>query len=313
MILVTGGGGYTGSVLVPLMLQAGFQVKVVDAFWFGHFLAPHKNLTILEMPYEQLMRRDLDGVESVIHLANIANDPSVELSPNLSWEVNVLHTKHLLDISKKARVRKFLYASSGSVYGVKQELKVTEDLDLVPVSTYNKTKMIAERVVKSYSSELATFNIRPATVCGYSPRMRFDVVVNMFVKQAIFDRCIKVFGGDQVRPNIHIQDLARVYIDFISKDLEPGEYNAGFENLSIASIANLVREKVDCDIVFQETVDVRSYKQDSQKLLETGFRPQLGVTDAIDELVEAISKGNLYDDPRWYTVSWMQKLGIQKV
>ena len=249
---------------------------------------------------------DLNGIDSVIHLANIANDPSVDLNPVLSWEVNALHTTQLLDLCKRSSIKQFMYASSGSVYGVKTEEQVTEELSLLPISAYNKTKMVTERVCLSYQDDFDVYCIRPATVCGTSPRMRFDVVVNMFVLQAFQNGEITVLGGNQVRPNIHIEDMARVYEHFLTNDnLESGCYNAGFENLLVSEIAELVAQEFNCKITTKESNDPRSYRQDSSKLLSTGFVPRLKVQNAISRIAEELKTGRLLDDPRWHTVKWM--------
>jgi nucleoside-diphosphate-sugar epimerase len=315
-ILVTGGCGYVGSVLVPRLLEAGHQIVVVDAQWFGNFLPKHNNLESINKMFYELIEDNLQSVEAVIHLANVANDPSVELNPVLSWEINVLHTTQLLNLCRKVKtIKKFMYASSGSVYGVKDEPRVTEDLDLVPISAYNKTKMSAERVSLSYAEDFAIYCIRPATVCGLSPRMRFDVVVNMFVMQAFKNGVITVLGGDQVRPNIHIEDMARVYEHFLNNNgITSGAYNAGFENISVMSIAEMVAEKFNVSIEVKESNDPRSYRQDSSKLLATGFIQTKYVSDAIEEISEALLAGILEDNDRWYTVSWMtaNKIGDLK-
>ena len=206
-LLITGGCGYVGSVLVPRLLQEGHDVRVIDTQWFGNHLQAHSALTVVEGDIRSIQPTLFADIDAVIHLANIANDPGVELNPSLSWEVNVLATQQIATMAVKAGVKQIIYASSGSVYGVKDEEQVTEDLDLVPISTYNKTKMIAERVLMSYASEIQIHNIRPATVCGLSPRMRLDVSVNMLTHQALANNEITVFGGEQVRPNIHIQDM----------------------------------------------------------------------------------------------------------
>lgn len=310
-ILVTGGCGYVGSVLVPELLGDGHDVTVVDTQWFGNFLEPHPRLTVLELDVREVPAIPLQGVGTIIHLANIANDPSVELNPALSWEVNVLATQQLADRAVRAGVGTFLYASSGSVYGVKHEPQVTEELELVPISVYNKTKMVAERVLLSYVPAMRVCNIRPATVCGMSPRMRLDVSVNMLTFQALANGRMTVFGGAQTRPNIHIRDMSRVYRHFVDNPALPsGNYNAGFENISIMDIAERVRERVGADIVVSESNDPRSYRQDSGKLLTTGFRPAFSVADAVTELVEAFRSGQLVDADRCYTVRWMKHLGL---
>jgi len=233
-ILITGGCGYTGTVLTNSLVDLGYQVTVVDTQWFGNYLKSRKNLNVVKLDIRNHEKVPLKGVDTIVHLASIANDPGVELNSKLSWEVNVLATQKLVENSIKNEVEQFIFASSGSVYGVKQEKEVTEDLPLVPISTYNKTKMISERILKSYENDIKVYCIRPATVCGYSPRMRLDVSVNMFTFQALKFKSMTVFGGDQIRPNIHIQDLVNVYKHFIlNSNLPGGFYNAGFENLKI--------------------------------------------------------------------------------
>jgi nucleoside-diphosphate-sugar epimerase len=306
-ILVTGGCGYVGSILVPNLAAQGHEITVIDAQWFGNFLPSKSNITVVKKHFSGINQEDLAGIESVIHLANVANDPSVELNPVLSWEVNVLHTTQLLNLCKKTKtIRSFMYASSGSVYGVKEEERVTEDLDLVPISAYNKTKMAAERVCLSYSEDFNMYCIRPATVCGVSPRMRFDVVVNMFVMHAFRDKKITVLGGDQVRPNIHIQDMSRVYEHFLNNpNLPSGCYNAGFENISVLSIAEMVSKKFGVEIEIKPSNDPRSYRQDSSKLIATGYTQTQYVANAVDEIAESLASSSVTDDDRWYTVKWM--------
>ena len=208
-ILVTGGNGFKGCILVPMLLSKGIKVISVDNNWFGKYLQDHPNLTQyvgdIRSPNEEWFK----DVDSVIHLANIANDPSVELAPYLSWEVNVLSTQYLAVLAIKNGVKNFLFASSGSVYGVSDLPRVKENADLVPISEYNKTKMIAERVLMSYSKHMKIFCIRPATVCGVSPRMRLDVAVNILTYKALKDNLITVYGGKQIRPNIHINDISK--------------------------------------------------------------------------------------------------------
>jgi len=313
-ILVTGGCGYVGSVLVPQLLSDGHNVLVVDDQWFGNFLSSHPELAIRKKSINQIDDADLNGIEAVIHLANVANDPSVELNPTFSWEVNVLYTTQFLELCKRAKsVKKFMFASSGSVYGVKSEANVTEELSLVPISAYNKTKMSAERVCLSYAEYFDVICVRPATVCGVSPRMRFDVVVNMFVLQAFIKGNITVLGGEQVRPNIHIDDMASVYTHFLGKnELGSGIYNAGFENISVMDIAKMVQAVFKVEIEVKPSNDPRSYRQDSTKLLETGFVRKKSVSDAISEIATKLKNGDIKDDDRWHTVKWMtsQKIGL---
>ena len=310
-ILVTGGNGYKGSVLVPLLLEDGHDVVSYDTQWFGNHLSPHKNLVNIQGDIRDIDSVPMDGVEAVIHLANIANDPAVDLNPTLSWEVNVLASQQLADKSVRSGVKHFMYASSGSVYGLKDEPNVTEDLPLVPISVYNKTKMVAERVFLSYSNYMQVHCIRPATVCGVSPRMRLDVSVNMLTYQALKNGLITVFGGKQTRPNIHIEDIVDVYRHFLaSPQLASGCYNAGFENVSILDIANIVSNRLQAEIVITESNDPRSYRQDSSKLLSTGYSPKKSIAHAIDEIISAYNSSTLADGDTCYTVKTMKTLNI---
>jgi nucleoside-diphosphate-sugar epimerase len=311
-ILVTGGCGYVGTVLTNKLLKDGHEVCVIDTQWFGNHLKPHPNLEVLQEDVRNTDSIPLEGVEAVLHLANIANDPGVELNPTLSWEVNVLAAQQLADRAVRQGVKQFVFASSGSVYGIKDEPQVTEDLTLVPISVYNKTKMVAERVLLSYANQMNVYNIRPATVCGYSPRMRLDVSVNMLTMQALKNKVMTVFGGMQTRPNIHIQDMVNVYRHILANpQLPSGAYNAGFENITILDIAQKVADKVGAEIKVTESNDPRSYRQNSDKLLATGFVPQYSVSDAIDEVISKYQSGELVDNDQCYTVKWMNHLNLQ--
>lgn len=311
-ILVTGGNGYVGSSLVPALLTDGYSVRVLDANWFGEHLEGHDNLEVIEGDVRNLTGLRVDDVDHVVHLANVANDPAVELDQTLSWEVNVLATQQLIEkLVREGKAESFIFASSGSVYGVQDVEDVTEELALVPISAYNKTKMVAERVLLSYTDSIKVFCVRPATVCGVSPRMRLDVAVNMLAAQAVLNGKITVFGGDQTRPNIHIRDMVSVYQHFIeSSNLESGCYNAGFENMSILDIANLVSQKVACEIEISESNDPRSYRQNSSKLEDTGFTPKYTVNNAIEEVVGALDTGKLRDHSNWYNVETMKGLDL---
>lgn len=308
---MTGGCGYIGTVLTEKLLADGHKLKVIDTQWFGNHLKAHPNLTVLKEDIRNIDDIDLNQIDTVLHLANIANDPAVELNPTLSWEVNVLAAQQLADKAVRNGVKHFVYASSGSVYGVKDEPHVTEDLTLVPISVYNKTKMVAERVLLSYRDKMQVHCIRPATVCGISPRMRLDVSVNMLTFQALKNNKITVFGGNQTRPNIHIKDMVRVYQHFVNNSvIESGCYNAGFENISILDIAEMVKNKLGAEIIISESNDPRSYRQNSEKLLNTGFEQMYGVEYAINEIIEEYKKGNLIESDECYTVKWMKHLNL---
>lgn len=306
-ILVTGACGYKGNVLVPKLLNAGHSVVAFDIMWFGNDLPDHPQLTVIQGDIRYIDSVPLSGIEAIIHLSSIANDPAGDLDPKLTWEVSALATMQLVDRAARLGIKRFIYASSGSVYGLKDEEQVTEDLTLVPLSEYNKTKMVAERVVLSYANDLVVQVVRPATVCGLSPRMRFDVSVNMLTMQALTRGEITVLGGDQTRPNIHIDDITDLYLFLLGRPDITGVYNAGFENLSIRRIAEMACEKAEAKITVLSSNDPRSYRVNSDKLLATGFRPKKTVEDAIDEICVAYRNGQLVDQDRFHTLKWMQK------
>ena len=307
-ILITGACGYQGTKIVPILLKKKYKVIAIDTMWFGNRLKKNKNLKIVKKNIIDLDSKDLKGVDIVLHLASIANDPMGDLKQHLTWEYSCLGTMKLADLCLKNNVRKIIYASSSSVYGVKKEKNVVEDLSLEPISTYNKAKMIAERVLLSYSKKINISIIRPATVCGVGPRMRFDLSVNMLTYQAIKNKKITVFGGNQIRPNIHIDDLLRLYIEFFNNNKNyNGIFNAGFENLSIMEIAKLVQSEIPCKIVKIKNVnDIRSYRVNSDKLLKLGFVPEKTVKDAIQE-VNIKFKRNINNlDKRFFSIEWLK-------
>lgn len=309
-ILVTGGCGYKGTVLVPKLLNRGFNVVVIDPQWFGNFLIPHPNLVVKKENVITMQSKDLQNIDAIIHLASVANDPCCELNPELTWEMNALATMKLADLAVRNGVKQFVYASSGSVYGVKEEKQVTEDLSLEPISAYNKTKMIAERILLSYKDVMGVQIVRPATVCGLSPRMRLDVTVNMLTMQALTGGEITVLGGDQVRPNIHIEDITDLYIYLLDNIQIQGIFNAGFENLSILEVANKVVEYIPSKINIVPSNDPRSYRVNSDKLLKAGFKPKKTVDDAIREIAAAFKKNVLQDEKKFYNLKWMKETVI---
>lgn len=306
-VLVTGACGYKGTVLVPKLLANGHDVVAFDVMWFGNFLDPHPRLTVVQGDIRNMGSVDLAGVEAIVHLASVANDPCSDLDQRLTWEISALATMQLADKAIRCGVKRFIYASSGSVYGVKEEAQVTEELELTPISDYNKTKMVAERVLLSYADQMVVQIIRPATVCGYSPRMRLDISVNMLTLQALSNGKITVFGGGQYRPNIHIDDITDVYRFMLEHPEHQGIYNAGFENLSIMEVAERVVEYAPAEISVTASNDPRSYRVNSDKLLATGFRPKKTVADAIRELVHRFRAGEIRDEERFNNLKWMQK------
>ncbi len=311
-VIVIGGCGYVGSQLVIDLLNKGYKVKVIDSFWFGNFLKKHKNLIVIKKDIRKLKITDFKGYQTVFHLANVANDPAVELNQSMSFEINVLATKQILELCISAKIKKFIFSSSGSVYGIKKQKKVTENLSLIPISIYNKTKMIAERVILSYKEYINVIIIRPATVCGISSRMRLDVSVNLLTTQALKNSKIQVLGGKQIRPNIHIKDLSSLFIFlFENQKIKFGIFNAGFENISIFNLAKKIQKKIKTKIIIKKSNDNRSYRLDSSKIIKLGFKPKYDVNKAIDELIEYNKYGKLKNNLNCYNVKWMIKNKIK--
>ena len=309
-ILVTGGCGYTGSILIPKLLKQNHKVICVDTMWFGNFLKKHRNLKVFKSDVRNINEINLNGVDVIIHLASIANDPMSELDKNLSWETSSLATMQLLEKAIKFGVKRIIYASSGSVYGIKNERNVTENLSLKPISLYNKVKMITERILLSYSDKIKIYIVRPATVCGFSKRMRFDLTVNALTYSALKNNLITVNGGSQIRPNIHIEDLTDLYIFFLKKSKNIcGIYNAGFENLSVLNIAKKVQKIIPSKIkIIKKNFDPRSYRLDSSKLLKIGFKPKYTTDDAIFDIQSKFNNGQIKNNPKFYSIKWLKNL-----
>jgi len=305
-ILITGGCGYKGSVLVPKLLAQGHDITVVDAMWFGNYLLPHKHLTVLQADIRDIDKVPLQGVECVIHLASVANDPCGDLNPHLTWEVSSLSTMWLADEAKRAGVKQFIYASSASVYGIKEEDQIHEELKLMPISVYNQSKMVAERVLLSYKQDMKIQIVRPATVCGMSPRMRFDIAVNLLTIQALTKHVITVWGGDQYRPNIHVEDITDLYCFLVEHDEIEGIFNAGSENHTVLELAKMIAKRTGAQIKVEQSNDPRSYRLNSDKLHATGFRYSKTVNDAIEEIISAFNDKLISDEKRHYNVDWMR-------
>lgn len=312
-ILVTGGCGYKGHVLVPKLINKGFEVTVLDTIWFGNYLKPHPNLTVINKDIRKCHELKLYDVDTIIHLASVANDPCGDLNSKLTWEVNALATMTLAEYAVKLGVKQFIYASSGSVYGVSDEPKITEELSLNPISDYNKTKMVSERILLSYKDKFKLQILRPATVCGVSPRMRFDVAVNLLTIQALTSGEITVLGGTQIRPNVHIEDITDAYLHFIHKPDLTGIYNVGFENLSVLEIANMIVEVVPAKIKVIKSNDPRSYRIDSTKILNSGFVPTKNVLDSILQIKKLYEEGTLENKMEFNNLLWMQNQGLANV
>lgn len=322
-VLITGGAGYVGTILTPQLLNAGHEVTVYDTCFFGNFLAPHPKLKVVEADIRDVQKFKIacQGIDTVLHLACISNDPSFELDEGLSKTINYDCFEPLVVTAKEAGVKRFVYASSSSVYGVSDEPDVTEDHPLVPLTLYNKFKGMCEpHLFKHMSDEFVCVTIRPATICGYSPRMRLDLSVNILTNHAVNNRKITVLGGKQLRPNLHINDMADLYellLDVPADKLQGQTFNAGYENMSIMDIAHTVKKVVEeeipgapIEIDVAETNDPRSYHINSQKIEKTiGFKPIRSVEDAIRDLCKAFNEGKLPNsltDERYFNVRTMK-------
>ncbi len=322
-IFITGGAGYVGSVLVPKLLNKGYKVTVLDLFIYGEdVLDKHPNLTILkgDIRDQVLLKKYLPGQDAVIHLACISNDPSFELNPTLGKSINLDAFEPMVKIAKESGVQRFIYASSSSVYGIKAEPNVTEDIELEPLTDYSKFKMLCEEQLKAYQSEnFTTVTIRPATVCGYGRRLRLDLSVNILTNLAINKGEITVFGGTQKRPNIHIEDMTDLYLLLLElpKEKIAGKiWNAGYENHTISDIAGMVKNVIgpQVKIVTTPTNDLRSYHISSDKIKRyIGFVANHTIEDAVKDLKTAFEKGavpNSLTDDKYFNVKLMQKIHL---
>ena len=323
-IFITGAGGYVGSELVPALLEKNYGVTALDLFIYGkNVLDNHKNLKIIEgdIRNKNLLTEFIPGHDVVIHLACISNDPSFELNPNLGKSINLDAFEPLVKISKENNVKRFIYASSSSVYGLKKEKNVTEDVSLEPLTDYSKFKAECENILKPFNTEqFTTVTLRPATVCGYSRRQRLDVVVNILTNLAYNKREISIFGGKQLRPNIHIKDMVRSYLMILEKknsEISGEIFNVGYDNLSIEDIALKVKKIIgpDVKLITTPTDDNRSYHISSEKIKnKLGFVPQHNVDDAIQDLKNAFEKKllpNSLNDDFYFNIKRMEKIKLK--
>jgi len=319
-ILVLGGGGYVGCNLVRKLLKKNYQVIVYDLFLYKKDvfvdLLDNGNLKIIKGDIRDLNKLEtfLENIDIIIHLACISNDPSYELNPNLGKDINFDCFPKLINKVKKYNIKQFIYASSSSVYGVKEESSVTEDLKAEPITDYSKFKLECEGILLNESEKFKKTIIRPATVCGYSERQRLDVIVNILTNHAFFNKKIIIHGGDQLRPNIHIDDMSDSYLKVIdNSDASNNEiFNVGDENHSVNELAEMVNLSCpDAQLIREEVLDQRSYKISSEKIFKKiGFKTKKTISDAINDLVNAFKSKrliNTFNDEGYYNIKVIKK------
>lgn len=321
-IFITGGSGYVGSVLTPYLLENDFHITVYDLFIYGDTIKNHKNLKLIkgDIRDKKKLKTVLPGHDAVIHLACISNDPSFELNPKLGREINLDAFEPLVKISRACKVKRFIYASSSSVYGIKDCKDVSEEMQLEPLTDYSKYKADCELILQNYNDvDFVTTTLRPATVCGYSPRQRLDLVVNILSNLGYFKREITVFGGSQLRPNIHILDMVRAYkllLEIDSKKINNKVFNVGFENHSVENLANIVKSVIDDKIklVKVETDDNRSYHISSSKIKnELNFEPKKTIKDAVVDLKNAFDQKLLvstFENEYYFNIKRMSNIKL---
>jgi nucleoside-diphosphate-sugar epimerase len=328
-VLIAGGAGYVGSRLVPALLEKGYQVTVLDLYLYGRDIfqayKANRNLTEIQgdMRDISLVKKALVGCDAVIHLACISNDPSFELNPTLGKSINLDCFEPFVQASVAAGIQRFIYASSSSVYGVKEEANVTEDMSLEPLTDYSRFKAECEKILLKYATDKFICTIlRPATVCGYAPRQRLDVVVNILTNLAYNTGKVKVMGGSQMRPNIHIEDMVRCYIHVLEQPKEKiaGKiFNAGYHNHTVMELgkmaAEIVGKKRPVELIVEPTNDNRSYHVSSEKIAaELGFKPAYTIEDAIRGLLDAFEQGKLprsMEDDRYFNIKTMKAVNLQ--
>ena len=321
-IFITGGAGYVGTSLVEELLKQNYYVTVYDLFMYGNHFTSQKNLKLIkgDIRNQQLLKESIPGHDIVIHLACISNDPSFELNPALGKSINFDSFEPLVSISKNCGIKRFINASSSSVYGIKNEKNVTENMKLEPLTDYSKFKALCEEILSKYTSNnFITVTIRPATVCGYSKRQRLDVVVNILSNHAYFNRKILIYGGNQLRPNINIKDMVRAYLSLINAPanlINNQIFNAGFENNSVKDLGLIIKKIIGDDVILtlEETDDNRSYHINSDKIYDMlNFKPIYTIEDAVKSLVNAFDQKllvNTFNEKNYYNIKLMKETSL---
>ena len=322
-IFVTGGAGYVGSKLVPELVKLGHDITVFDLMIYGeNVLEQNKKIKKIKGDIRNidLLKKSIQGHDTVLHLACISNDPSFELNPSLGKSINYDAFEPLVKVSRESKVNRFIFASSSSVYGIKKEKNVTEDMDLQPLTDYSKFKAECEKILQNYkSNDFIVTTLRPSTVCGYAKRQRLDLVVNILTNHAFNNRRINVFGGKQLRPNIHIDDMVNSYIAVLNaspKNINGEIFNVGFKNQTVNELANDVKKVIgeDIEIINSQTNDNRSYHVSSKKIQEVlGFNTARTVRNAVQDLKNAFESNllpNSLKDEKYFNIKRMQSIQL---
>ena len=326
-IAITGGAGYVGSALVPYLIDRGYEVTVLDLFLYGDDVLKGiscpslLNKVKLDIRDEKKLTEVIQDQDALIHLACISNDPSFDLDPHLGKSINFDAFNGLLRAVRRSQIRRFIYASTSSVYGVKKETDVHEEGACAPLTDYSRYKLLCEEALKKEGlGDCEYVILRPATVCGYAPRLRLDLVVNILTINALVKNKITLFGRDQLRPNIHIQDIVEVYRILLETDgdkIHRETFNAGYQNRSLAEIAEIIRETLgnSVEIEFKPTNDPRSYHITSEKIKRVlAFQPRHTIEEAVQGLSGAYNKGWISDplnNPFYYNIKMMKELHLQ--
>jgi nucleoside-diphosphate-sugar epimerase len=328
-ILITGGGGYVGTYFTKILLKKNFKVTVFDTFFYGNFHKKNKNLKIVkgDIRNSKLFSKSCKNIDIVLHLACISNDPTFDLKPGLSKKINYDCFEKLVKNSKKNGVRRFIYASTSSVYGISKKKNIKENQPLKPITDYNLYKGLCEPILFKYAdNNFTTVIARPATLCGYSQRCRLDLTVNTLTNHAYHNNEILIFGGNQKRPNLHIKDMCRAYMKLINankKIIQKQIFNIGFRNLKVKEIANIVKKtvtnhfknkgkKINIKLKTIPSNDNRSYHINSDKIKKVlNFKPKYNLEDAIKELCVAFDKKKLiktFDNDNYYNIKVLKKI-----
>lgn len=315
-LLIVGGGGFVGTVLTQRLLDLGYNVRVLDTFWFGDCLGENPKLSKIkgDMRDRDVVGQAMKGIDTVIQLACLSNDPMSDVNEELTKAINYTACKDVIHQAKEKGVKRFIYASSASVYGVRDEANITEDMVLAPITLYSQYKADIEQVLlEAADDDFTTVTLRNSTVSGYSPRMRLDLIISIFVMLALKKGSITIEGGQQLRPLIHMEDLIDFYVLLLDADREKihrEAFNVSTDNFKVLDVAKMVQARIPCELEFVGFTDPRSYHVSTEKVHRVlGYQPKRPIAQAIDEVKEAFERGLINaDDSRCYNIKHLKLL-----